>query len=201
VPAHNPHSESYEGENTGPYDHTKYAQCDFLVGPRKWKHTVIDCESRKDLHRDSDHIPIHAKITTSMKRQNKADQEKGATKYYKPNNEQKLEFNRAIFELLNDPGEEERLEPGAGNPAPTLQLWIRNINIAAESHLSKVSDEKRQDYISQETWKLIQARNQKQKEGDLNKEVNKLNKEIKKRTFKDRKQKKLEEFNENPGDK
>ena len=31
VPEHSPVSELYEGENTGPYDHSKYAQCDYLL--------------------------------------------------------------------------------------------------------------------------------------------------------------------------
>jgi hypothetical protein len=89
VPAHNPISEEYQGENTGPYNFSKYAQCDFMVSPKKWNNTVMDCESRVDVYRASVHIPLHAKISTSMKKQNKPNEEKGATMCYRPAEEQR----------------------------------------------------------------------------------------------------------------
>ena len=52
VPANNPSSEDYTGENTGPYDHKKYAQCDYLVIKQSRKHTVKDCETKANWYRD-----------------------------------------------------------------------------------------------------------------------------------------------------
>jgi hypothetical protein len=59
----------------------------------------------------------------------------------------------------------------------------------------------RQDYISKDTWNLIGERYRKLKGGDSAKEVNKLSRMIKHTSHENRKQKKLEEFNEKPADK
>ena len=67
VPGNNPESEEYRGENTAPYDYTKYAQCDYFITKKNWISTVKDCETRVDWFRDSDHIPMAATIMTSMK--------------------------------------------------------------------------------------------------------------------------------------
>ena len=52
---------------------------------------------------------------------------------------------------------------------------------AADSQLRKVSNEARKDFISQETWSLIEERNRKLKRGDPEKEVQNLNRKIKKK--------------------
>ena len=44
VPQHNPEREEYDGEDKGPYDHTKYAQCEYVLTKKEQLHTVIDCE-------------------------------------------------------------------------------------------------------------------------------------------------------------
>ena len=59
----------------------------------------------------------------------------------------------------------------------------------------------RKDYISSDTWDKIKERNEEQEKGDPEKKVIALNKEIKKMAFNNRKNQKLEEFNENPEDK
>lgn len=68
VPENNPVSEEYTGENTGPYNCSKYAQYDYLLIKQERNHTIKDCKSKIDWYRDSDHIPIHAKIMTNMKK-------------------------------------------------------------------------------------------------------------------------------------
>ena len=34
VPQHNPAKEEHEGENTGPFDDSKYAKCDYLLAEK-----------------------------------------------------------------------------------------------------------------------------------------------------------------------
>ena len=86
------------------------------------------------------------------------------------------------------------------NPA-TLEDWVAALADAAEANLEKIDPAIRKDYISKEAWEKIKKRNDLQKSGDPDKEVSKLSKEIKKEAYNSRKQKKLEEFNENPKDK
>ena len=200
VPAHNKDSEEYGGENTGPYDHTKYAQCDYLLTKQCSKRTVLDCETRVDLPRDSDHIPLVAEVKTNMRTQRKPHNETSAVKYYKPDSEKFVWYNEAVTELVRT-AHTERLEAGNNSRPISLQEWTTILANCAESNLEKINPEIRKDYISRSTWSKIERRNALQKEGDPNKEVTKLNKEIKKDAFQDRKQKKLEEFNENPNDK
>jgi hypothetical protein len=200
VPAHNKESDQYDGENTGPYDHTKYAQCDYILVKKAFKKTVLDCESRVDLNRDSDHIPIMAEIKTNMKRQQKPHNEKTAPKYYKPDTEHYIWYNEAVTALVNGK-RMERMEAGEEAQPISLEEWVQMLALAAEANLEKISPELRKDYISKATWTKIEHRNALQKQGDKDKDVAKLTKEIKKEAFQDRKQNKLEEFNENPKDK
>ena len=68
-PQHNPAREEYEGENTGPFDYSKYAQCDCLLAKKEFVHTVLDCEVKMEGAKDSDHYPIVGKIMTNMNHQ------------------------------------------------------------------------------------------------------------------------------------
>ena len=200
VPEHNPESELYQGENTGPYDHSKYAQCDYLLVKKGFQKTVTDCESRVDLAKDTDHIPLVAEIRTNMKRQQKAHGEKAAKKYYKPSTEKWRLYNESIRDSLAAKKGWTQEADMSRNPA-TLEEWGEILTASAEGTLDAVDPEIKKDYITKETWDKIQKRNDLQKAGDPNREVNKLSKEIKKEAFQSRKQKKLEEFNENPKDK
>ena len=200
VPAHNKESDQYDGENTGPYDHTKYAQCDYILVKKTFQKTIANCESRVDLNRDSDYIPLVAEVKTNMKRQQKPHNEKTAPKHHKPTTEHYLWYNEAVAALVNAKGMEQ-MEAGMEPQPMTLEEWVQTLALTAEANLEKISPDMRKDYISKSTWEKIEHRNALQKEGDKEKKVATLNKEIKKQAFQDRKQKKLEEFNENPKDK
>ena len=199
VPANNPCSEEYTGENTGPYDHKKYAQCDYLVIKQSRKHTVKDCETKANWYRDSDHIPIAAEIRTSMKRCEKQEKPKAAKKYHKPAKEEKKAYNDEIREAIKKIHREALLE----GRQDTIKLsdWINIIENAAEATLKEVDPTIRKDYISRDTWDKIKERNEEQEKGDPENKVIALNKEIKKMAFNNRKNQKLEGFKENPEDK
>ena len=68
VPQHNPEKEEYQGENTGPFDHTKYAQCDFWLVDKTHQCIFKDCETKMEWTRDSDHYPVWAKIQLNKKK-------------------------------------------------------------------------------------------------------------------------------------
>jgi hypothetical protein len=189
VPAHNKDSEEYEGENTGPYDYTKYAQCDYLLTKQCSKRTILDCETRVDLSRDSDHIPLVAEVKTNMKTQRKPHNETTAPKYYKPDSEKFGWYNEAVSAMVREARTIE-LDAGENSRPISLQEWTTILAACAENNLEKINPEIRKDYISRSTWNKIERRNALQKKGDPNKEVAKLNKEIKKDAFQDRKQKK-----------
>ena len=67
MPQHNPERPEYDGENLGPFDHTKYAQCDFLLTKQKFSHTIKDCEVRTGSGKNTDPYPIYAEVRTNMK--------------------------------------------------------------------------------------------------------------------------------------
>ena len=67
VPQHNPDKPENLGGNQGPYDYTKYAQCDYMVTRGKFSHTIKDCEVRIGNEKNSNHYPIYTEIRTSMK--------------------------------------------------------------------------------------------------------------------------------------
>ena len=68
VPQHNPEKPEYQGEDTGPYDHTKYAQCDYWLIDKTHQCMFKDCESKLEWARDSDHYPLWAKIQINKKK-------------------------------------------------------------------------------------------------------------------------------------
>jgi hypothetical protein len=135
-----------------------------------------------------------------LKKQHKPSSEKGAQKFFKPSEAERAEFNREIFETLLEKGSASSENELLQQP-PSLENWTDTILAAADCHLKKVSEDVRKDYIAKDTWSLIEKRNLKLKEGDQEKEVSKLSREIKKKAFSNRKNAKLEEFNENPADK
>ena len=67
VPARNPTKQEYQGENTGPYNYTKYAQCDFWLVEKTHQGMIKDCESKLEWARDSDHFPVWVKIQLNKK--------------------------------------------------------------------------------------------------------------------------------------
>ena len=79
VPAHNPAKEEYQGENTGPYYHTKYAQCDFWLVGKTYRGMIKDCESKTEWARDPDHFPISVKIQLNKKEKGKGKHKKNAS--------------------------------------------------------------------------------------------------------------------------
>ena len=68
VPQHNQEKEEYQGENTGPFDHTKYAQCDFWLVDKTHQCIFKDCETKMEWARDSNHFPVWAKIQLNKKK-------------------------------------------------------------------------------------------------------------------------------------
>ena len=102
VPQHNPDKEEYQGEDSGPYDHTKYAQCDYWLVDKTHQCTFKDCESKIEWARDSDHYPLWAKIQINKKKEenNKHKDQKGTAKYWKPEQAQGEEYNRRVWEIL-----------------------------------------------------------------------------------------------------
>ena len=63
---HNPEREEYDGDK-GPYDHTKYAQCDYVLTKKEHFHTVLDCEVHMNKAKNTDHYPPAGAIQNNMK--------------------------------------------------------------------------------------------------------------------------------------
>ena len=102
VPQHNPDKKEYQGEDTGPYDHTKYAQYDYWLVDKTHQCMFKDCEAKLEWARDSDHYPLWAKIQLNKKKEasKKDNKKQGTTKYWKPEQEQWNEYNRRVWEIL-----------------------------------------------------------------------------------------------------
>ena len=66
--------------------------------------------------------------------------------------------------------------------------------MAAEEILEEIPAEKVKDYISKETWGAIEKRNALLQDGNTGKEVNALNKTIKRQTKEDKKKHQLDQF-------
>ena len=82
----------------------------------------------------------------------------------------------------------------------TLDDWIEALKQAAEETLEEITPECKQDYIKKSTWGKMEERSAMAEEGDRDKKVNKLNKEIKIMTKADKKENLLEQFRENKKD-
>ena len=116
--------------------------------PQHRKHTVIDCESKMNWFRDSDHIPLAAKIKTNMKRSEKKTNFKAAKKYYTPNKDEKYAYNKAVKEKI----ETILQEPNRGSRRHLpLEEWISTLEKAAENKLKEVDPSTRKDYIARDT--------------------------------------------------
>ena len=61
---------------------------------------ILDCESRVDIHNDSNHIPILMNTQTKMKLRKGQIKEEKTSKYWKPDEQRKIPYDRAIFEKL-----------------------------------------------------------------------------------------------------
>ena len=80
VPQHNPGKYEYQGENAGPFDHSKYAQCDYLLISKDHCHTIIDCESRINIAENT-RIPLYQNANGHETQQQKPTGEEKATEY------------------------------------------------------------------------------------------------------------------------
>ena len=64
---HNPEREECDGGDKGPYDHTKYTQCDYVLTKKEQFHSVIVCEVQMSKATNSDLYPLVDTIKTNMK--------------------------------------------------------------------------------------------------------------------------------------
>ena len=67
VPEHNPEKPEYQGENTAPFNHSKYAQCDYWLIDETHKCMFLDCESKIKWGYDTDHYPVWGRLQLNKK--------------------------------------------------------------------------------------------------------------------------------------
>ena len=130
-----------EQSNAGaPYDATKYAQIDYWLTSTAWRHTVSNVESRVDIHADSNHVILEARIHAKMTAVSTSKQE-NTKRYYKPSNEQWIAVNQEIKTHIS---------------SVELNLTgLTSIMKQAANNLDEVSAEKKKNYVSKETWETL----------------------------------------------
>ena len=134
-------------------------------------------ESQPKTAISSDHILVTGDIRVKLK--NKAPlKQNGAKKYHKPDPETQRAYNdriRQIFQMIN-------VEEGLHM---NNEMFVKAMTDSAEKELQEIHPLQNRDYISANTWDLIEKR-QTARENENQEEEDTLNKDIKKSARQDK---------------
>ena len=124
VPADN--SSRYNGP---PYDAVKYAQIDYWLCGAMGKRTVLDTQSRLDIHYDSDHFILECCVILNI-RVPKQDVHSNSIKYVKPDPHHWAAYNQKVRWLLE-------------GKSCDLESWTNVLIEAAASSLQREPPQKK----------------------------------------------------------
>ena len=179
---------------------------DLVLAPHRWKNLATNVASHPAKATDSDHPIVTASLRVKLTG-SKKDKETPIITYRKPKENDRKEYNDKIREIYQTLSEiHQRLEPTsaaedgvtdfpgaseANEQALTkTELLVKAFNPAVADTPTPISKEQKQSYISQDTWNLVEERQQARNSGDADKETE-LIKSIRKSANQDKKRDRL----------
>ena len=121
------------------------------------KNNIKDVENRTGIAVDSDHAMIIARVKIKLKSA-KTLRRHTINRYREPTEELKTQFNDRIRQIYSFTSGSEGIEINNGR-------FTRAINRAAKECLTKIPIEQKKSYISEETWELIQRKQEARNNG------------------------------------
>ena len=125
---------------------THYAQRDYILINDRWKNTITDITNIQDTLLDSDHslqiATLKVKLAKQKKRKNLL-----RPRYRKPTEEEMGLYNQAVSQYL-----------GTMASSDPCTDFAQSLQLAAKHNLTKIPVTQKKDYISADTWKLIEEK-------------------------------------------
>ena len=130
---------------------SSYAQMDFILAQQNWKNSVQNIDTKVGAPFDSDHKILFAEVRKKLARKKKKKEEL-LVRYWKPeekeNNNEREKYNQEIMRRA--------AEVDWDNVEDASLQFAETLKEAAFHTLAGISPEIKNDYISRETWELIQ---------------------------------------------
>lgn len=120
---------------------------DHVNRQHRWGNSVAGVDSDTSAHISTDHCPVTFKIRTKLSRIARTTQEKNPA-YLKPTEEDNEQVNDVIRAPREDDQDIENEDERARIMIAAAEATLRNKKVHGSKH----------DYITPETWKLIEAR-------------------------------------------
>lgn len=180
---------THRSKKTTSFDEQKYpavefGQLDHFLINKQWKNSVKKYHNIHNAVVDTDHSLSYIDFEMKLAVKKKKIQAKHKT-YFDPTSDSKEAYNNKISDYMRGLGEENI----------TLDDFVKVIKESAEAELTEKPKEIKKHYISEDTWKLILAKESAVEEGDSVK-AQQLANRIKKAAKGDRIKQKLEELEE-----
>ena len=172
--------------NGPPYDAIKYGQFDYWLMNKGGKRAVLDIQSRKDIHFDSDHFILECRFAIRIICK-KIDESFQTKRYLKPDTATWNTYNDKIRSLFE-------------GSRYNLDMFTKAVLEATNQSLNREPKQKRKKFIRPQTCEKIKERNQKARDGATKKDISDLNKEIARMARRDKQSCLIKQFNENPND-
>ena len=134
----------------------KYAQLDYWLVAEKWQKNCRDVSARTDIFFPSDHYIVEAKVGVRLVADKNSKSR--APKFRQPTQAEFVHYNELVTRRLNN----------LVMNSETAWSEISNCIIeTAKQTLTKIDQNQRQEYLSQETWQKIVERQQAHESGNL----------------------------------
>ena len=158
-----PQLATYRGTTTQSFDLTRtnvstHAQLDYMLINDKWKNSITNVVNIHETLLDSDHALILADMHVKFASRNKPkDSFHGShtPKFRTPNEEQRRHYN-----LLVQQGITEAKQNGSWTASSSFETLARILLSAGKSSLPSFSSRQKKDYLSEQTWQKIEAKQQ-----------------------------------------
>ena len=141
----------------GPWTPDRFAQIDHLICPQRWRNSIKNVESRTDIAVDSDHAMIIARVKIKLKN-DKTLRRHTINRSREPTEALKTQFNDRIREIYS-------FISGSKGIEVNNTRFTHAISKATKECLIKIPFEQKTSYISEETWQLIQRRQEARNNG------------------------------------
>ena len=176
---------------TDEVDLNKFAQMDFILINNKWKNSVKDVYTTLDQPILSDHKLLICCMTQKLAQSKKNT--KQSSKYRTPDDDQKKHYNERIMEYFMKA--EGRVNERDGESEDPFIALAKTLLDAAHTALTPVPEQQKKPYISEQSWDLIQRKEEAIKNGDTD-EAKQLTKQVRQQVRKDKQQLIIEELEE-----
>ena len=142
-----------------PWTSTRFAAVDFCLAPKRWRNNILDVSAMPKIAINTDHALVKTILRIKLRGEIK-DKEESVARYRKPTEEEEEQYNTFIWEAMNKRQEEH------WDKNNELEEFTKATHAAAQSHLTEIAPEQRNNYISKETWNLIKERQTQRQMGE-----------------------------------